>query len=147
MPERGGPSDKIGNRYEDLWMSLSMTEVMDEHARAIHIQPTESKVKGIDFIIIRNGIREYCQVKSYCTDLGKWTISKLAGGKRKSNVLKNFKTILCENENARCLFLSAHAAYELQELSYRATKASTLADFLTNLSSALAKKLDLLHKK
>lgn len=51
MPERGGPSDQIGGGYERLWVALFMAEVMDEHARAIHIQPTESKVKGIDFIV------------------------------------------------------------------------------------------------
>jgi hypothetical protein len=61
MPLPGGPTDKIGNRYEDAWTVYAMLEVMDERALAIRLEPPGED--GVEFWLRRHSALEHYQVK------------------------------------------------------------------------------------
>jgi len=122
MPLSGGASDKIGNRYEGLWTVLCITEIMDGQVNMIRLEPPGVEGEGVEFWLQKGDNREYHQVKRQNT-LGKWTISKL------SPVLSNFFDKLNGKTNTQCVFVSSHAAYEMQELTERANGAVSLTEF------------------
>jgi hypothetical protein len=46
MPLSGGAADKFGNRYEGRWTVNCMTDVMDERADAIRLEPPGAEGEG-----------------------------------------------------------------------------------------------------
>src|ERR1700730_3894602 len=117
MPLPGGPADKFGNSYEGLWTVNSMVEIIAGRALSIRIEPLGPEGEGVEFWLQRRADkREYHQVKRQHSGDGRWTLPVL-NGKR---VLAHFRTKLCEDGAASCVFVSMHAAYQLDELADRA---------------------------
>lgn len=124
MPLPGGASDKFGNRYEGLWTVSCMVKVMDERADAIRLEPPGEEGEGAEFWLERDEKREYHQVKRQYVSEGRWMLTSLAGKK----ILLRFWEKL-KNDGAYCVFVSTHAAYELDELADRAKQSASWDEF------------------
>ncbi len=77
MPLPGGSSDKIGNRFELWWTAFCLVDLLDERAEQITIEPPGVLGDGVEFVLVRNGVREYHQVKRQISRGSGWTISRL----------------------------------------------------------------------
>jgi len=60
MPfESGGMSDKLGNRYEGLWIANKLLSLLDEQIQSVTIEGIGNDEKGVDVWVQRkDGIRE-----------------------------------------------------------------------------------------
>jgi hypothetical protein len=101
-----------------------MTDVMDERAYAIRLEPPGEEGEGIEFWVHRPGAREYCQVKRQEGTNGRWSLAELASRR----VLSAFWEKL-QHLEATCIFVSMHAAYQLDELASRARGATSYEEF------------------
>ena len=115
MPLPGGPADKFGNRYEGRWTVACFADVLDEHADAIRLEPLGIEGEGVEFWLKKGSIREYHQVKRQYGASGRWTLAELAA----KGVLTHFWEKL-NDPTAHCVFVSTHAAFQLDELADRA---------------------------
>jgi hypothetical protein len=77
MPFAGGATDKFGNRYEGRWTTVCMTEVLNETACSIRLEPPGDEGSGVEFWLKRTDRTEYHQVKRQTSSSGHWTLSKL----------------------------------------------------------------------
>ena len=127
MPLTGGATDKFGNRYEGLWTVRHLLEILDERADAIRLEPPENEVDGAEFWFAKNGIREYHQVKRQIGAEGRWQLATL----KEKKVLSNFWKILQADPNSICVFISGHAAYQLEELADRARRSFDFSEFIS----------------
>jgi hypothetical protein len=139
MPLKGAASDKFGIRYEGRWTVFNMADVMDERASAIRLEPPAVEDEGAEFWVRRGSGLEYHQVKRQYGTEGRWTIASL----KARGVLQFFSEKLKDPSTA-CVFTSTHAAFQLDELTDRARRASSWheyeRDFLT--SSAIQTSFD-----
>ncbi len=121
MPLPGGPSDKLGNRYELRVVVRRMLDLITGRLDWLRLE-----VPGEDAIEFRCASEERAeahQIKRGISGGGHWTISAL------SDVIDDFGELLAAEPELRCLFTSEHAASELKELSERARDAKDLAEF------------------
>ncbi len=116
MPLSGGPADKIGNRYENMWAVLQMARVMAEKAESIRLEPPGEEGIGAEFWVQTREGREYHQAKLQAPGRGNWTVARLDA----EGVLKGFRTHLEASDDASCVFVSTHSAHPLDELADRA---------------------------
>ena len=118
----GGPSDKLGNRYELWWTVSQLVRIMDGQVESIRIEdPTVGKA---EFVVTAGGYQELHQAKrSHPT--GKWSLSSLGG----EGLLQAMFDQLSRNPNARFVFVSGSDAPELKELTERARDAENLEEF------------------
>ena len=123
MPLPGGPADKFGNRYEGRWTVFCMTEILDERADSIRLEPPGAEGAGIEFWLQKKDLREYHQVKRQHGQRHYWSISDLT----KNGVLHNFLRKL-DAENALCVFVSMNSV-EFEDLCERATSAVSFDEF------------------
>lgn len=124
MPLSSGAADKFGNRYEGKWTVFCMSEVLEERADSIRLEPPGEEGEGIEFWVNKDGERQYHQVKRQHGAEGRWTLNEL--GRR--GVLSNFWNRLARLA-ATCQFVSADGARELDELADRAWRSSSLEEF------------------
>lgn len=121
MPLPGGPSDKLGNRYELRWVVRRLVDLLTGRLHWLRMEPP-----GEDAIEFRcqsdTGEHAY-QVKRGLAGGGHWTISALG------DVLDGFGELLAANPDLKCVFGSEHAASELKELTERSRSASDLFEF------------------
>lgn len=122
MPLPGGPTDKIGNRYEEAWTVYAMLEVMEERASAIRLEPPGED--GVEFWLRRRDALEYYQVKRQRSAGASWSLADL----RREKVLSHFWSKL-EDESVRCVFASEYPAHELKHLAERAASAASFDEF------------------
>ncbi|GHO65546.1 hypothetical protein KSC_044380 [Ktedonobacter sp. SOSP1-52] len=126
MPLPGGPADKFGNSYEGLWTVNSMIEIISGRALSICIEPLGPEGEGVEFWLQRrNENREYHQVKRQHSEDGRWTLSVL----NNKMVLPHFRKKLCGDSAASCVFVSMHAAYQLDELADRARRSKSWREY------------------
>ncbi len=125
----GGPSDKLGNRYELWWTVSQLVRIMDRRAESIRIEdPTVDKA---EFVVTARGHQELHQAKrSHPT--GKWSLSSLGG----EGLLQAMFEQLSRNPSARFVFVSGSDAPELKELTERAGSAKNLEEFESVFVSA-----------
>lgn len=123
MPLVGGAANKFGNRYEGRWTVLCLTEILDERADSIRLEPPGPEGQGIEFWLRKGAVTEYHQVKRQHGQRHYWSISELA----KSGVLHNFLAKL-DNENSRCVFVSTNPT-EFEELCQRSRDAVSFEEF------------------
>ncbi|HAX79147.1 MAG TPA: hypothetical protein DCY88_25805 [Cyanobacteria bacterium UBA11372] len=133
MPLPGGATDKFGNRYEGRWTVFCMIEVMDENADAIRLEPPGTEGEGVEFWLSKENSREYHQVKRQQSDSGRWTLAELENKDRK--ILSKFWNKL-RNSTANCVFISSHAAFQLDELADRARRAASWKEFYQDFLKA-----------
>lgn len=124
VPLQGGAADKFGNRYEGRWTVLHMAEVLDERADSLRLEPPGEEGEGAEFWVRRGTAYEYHQVKRQHGAEGRWTIASL----KDRRVLPRFYEKL-NNTSASCVFISTHSAYQLDELSDRARRAPSWAEY------------------
>ena len=124
MPLRGGPSAKVGHRYEYLWAVMCMIRLMRGDADSIHLEPPGHEGEGIEFSVQTSSGTEYHQVKRQLTGKGVWSLSQL--GSR--GVLPLFYERLGD-PLAACVFVSSHAAHPLDELVSRARDSGSWEEF------------------
>lgn len=124
MPLPGGATDKFGNRYEGRWTVACMIDVMDERADSIRLEPPGKEGEGVEFWFKTKDICEYHQVKRQLGANGRWTIADL----KSKNILSHFWGKLSE-PTAHCIFVSSHAAFQLDELADRARRAASWQEF------------------
>src|SRR5690349_9590355 len=124
MPLSGGATDKFGNRYEGRWTVACLAEVMGEQAEAIRLEPPGPEGQGVEFWVQRGPCREYHQVKRQQGSRGHWTLTQLG----REGVLYSFWEKL-RDPSARCVFVSMHAADQLQELADRSRHAASCDEY------------------
>jgi hypothetical protein len=124
MPLKGGASDKFGIRYEGRWTVFNMADVMDERASAIRLEPPAVEDEGAEFWVRRGSRLEYHQVKRQYGTEGRWTIASL----KARGVLQFFSEKLKDPSTA-CVFTSTHAAFQLDDLTDRARRASSWQEY------------------
>lgn len=112
MPLSGGATDKFGNRYEGRWTVACMIAVMDESADSIRLEPPGEAGKGVEFWLRKGDTLKYHQVKRQHSASGRWTLSDLGS----KEILSNFWEKL-RDTTACCIFVSTHAAFQLEELA------------------------------
>ncbi len=122
MPLPGGPSDKLGNRYELWWTVSQLVRIIDGQAASIRIEePTADKA---EFVITAGNQKELHQAKRSHPN-GKWSLSSL----RDEGLLRAMFDQLSKNSNTRFVFVSGSDAPELRELTERARDAENLEEF------------------
>jgi hypothetical protein len=124
MPLPGGSTDKFGNRYEGVWTVACMIKVMDEKADSIRLEPPGAEGEGVEFWLSKAGEREFHQVKRQQSASGRWTLADLESKKILSNFWEKLK-----NPTATCVFVSGHAAFQLDELADRARRSESWQEF------------------
>src|SRR6266699_3711422 len=91
MPLTGGSADKIGNRYELRWTALCLVELLDGLAQEIRIEQPGYEGEGIEFVLLRHGIRELHQVKRQTTKGAGWTVRSLSANDVLTNIEKRLR--------------------------------------------------------
>lgn len=124
MPLPGGPSDKVGNRYEARWTVACMARVLRGEHESIRLEPPGPEGAGVEFWLRQDDSREYHQVKRQGTRRGRWTLREL----NDVGVLPAFRSHLAA-ANATCVFVSMQGAHELRELTERARGAADHGEF------------------
>lgn len=122
MPLPGGPSDKIGNRYELWWTVSQLVRMLLGEIESIRIE--DPGVIKAEFVVVGTH-RELHQAKRTHPS-GKWTLTTLGG----SDVLllQAIGHQLAGNDD-HFVFVSSSDSRELAELSERARQAETLEEF------------------
>ena len=81
MPRSGGEADKLGNRYEGLWVVDAALDLIDGEYVDLVVEAVGDEAAGVEFFrSTPSGTREYHSVKGQQTD-GNWTVSRLTQGK------------------------------------------------------------------
>lgn len=125
MTLRGGPANKLGNRYEGRWTAYCILRILNEEMRSIWLEPVGEEGEGVEFVLTGNdGVREHHQVKRQHSK-GNWTLTRLAD----EGVLHTFRDKLSSSLNERCVFVSTVSAGELSELGDRARSAHNFTEF------------------
>ncbi len=130
MSYHGGIGAKKGDLYERHWTTHCVLQILRGEADNITLEPLHADADGFEFVLERDGVSEYHQVKRRLTGAGHWTLSALAG----RGVLAAFARKLSAGEHTR--FVSAHDADELHELAERAADSRDLNDFYTHLQGS-----------
>ena len=124
----GGGAAKVSNRYEEQWTFLCLLDIVADTATAIQLEPPGTAGVGFEFWLQRAGMRQWHQAKYQNGRLGKWTLSELKSEK----VIENFRLKLSGGTHVGCLFVSAHAAFQLSRLCESANIAASFAQFMEN---------------
>jgi len=112
--ERGGRADKLGNRYEGLWVVQNLLQVLGGELVSVTVEAIGDDEKGVDLWVERvDGIREaeQCKRKNYL--VGKWSMADL----RRREVLLHLASQLQRESRNRFTFVSVHDAPELSKLA------------------------------
>jgi hypothetical protein len=111
--ERGGRADKLGNRYEGLWVARNLLRVLVGEVVAVTLEAVGDDEEGVDvWVELLDGTREAHQCKRKNRNFGKWTPAEL----RTRNVLARLAFQLRADPTNRFTFVSVHDAPELNSL-------------------------------
>lgn len=125
MPLPGGPTDKLGNRYE-LWWTVAQLERM-LHGELDSIRIEDPGVAKAEFVTHIGSRRELHQAKRSHRS-GKWSLASLAAAD--VQLLQVMHDQLVGNED-EFVFVSSSDARELAELAERARSAENAEEFET----------------
>ena len=117
----GGPANKLGNRYEQLWTVLQVLRVIRGEAVTIEIE--RPGLNFAEFVVRADSVEEHHQAKMSHAK-GKWTLASL-----EAHFLQAAIRALAASSTASFVFVSASDAPDLRELSDRARSASDFEDF------------------
>lgn len=126
----GGIADKVGNRYEALWLIRHLLELIDGRAQSITIEPVGDAGIGVEFAVKRNHGTEWHQAKRQTSS--SWTIARLAS----EGVLATFQGKLAASETNTCVFVSTDPAKPLRLLKDKQPTAADPEAFERTLSEA-----------
>jgi hypothetical protein len=123
MPLPGGPSDKLGNRYELWWTVVQLERMLHGEINSIRIE--DPGIDKAEFAVQVAGHRELHQSKRSHPS-GKWSVASLAAAD--IEILQAIFGQLRGN-NDEFVFVSESHAGELAELAHRACSAQTAQEF------------------
>ena len=129
MPLPGGPSNKIGNRYEMWWTVSQLVRIMDGEVLSIRIEAPI--VEKAEFVLTTQDGQEHHQAKRSHVS-GKWSLFSL----KQENLLQTIFDQLSKNTSVRFVFTSGSDTPELRELIDRALSAKNLEEFKSVFVSA-----------
>ena len=133
MPLPGGPSDKLGNRYEHWWTVCQLLGMLQGACESIRIE--NPGVDKAEFVLRIGAHREWHQARRSHPS-GHWTLATLAGSDVK--LLQAIGDLLDGNAD-RFVFVSATDARELAELCENARDAETAEEFATVFLAAMTR--------
>ena len=111
MPLPGGPSNKLGNRYEAWWTIRQFVRIINEEADSIRIE--DPGFDKAEFVVVLGDSRELHQAKRSRPE-GKWNLSDLR------SLLQAMFEQLSANDNIWFVFVSGSDTPDLRELTERA---------------------------
>lgn len=124
----GGIADKVGNRYEAVWLIRHLSHLIDGRARSITIEALGDEGAGFEFVVDRPTHREWHQCKRQTS--GSWTINRLAG----EGVLSNFQAKISASPNDTCIFVSTDPSKPIKLLKEKLPAAQDVVQFEAALS-------------
>ena len=130
MPRPGGEADKLGNRYEALWVVDAALDLIDSEYVDLVVEAVGDEAAGVEFFrSTPSGTREYHSVKRQQTN-GNWTVSRLTQGKPPSGRSILGDLIRKVEEGAVGVFSSGTSASELVKLLESAMPSESHEEFL-----------------
>ena len=119
----GGPADKLGNRYEELWTVSELVRMLRGDTESIRIE--DPGVEKAEFVVMLSSHRELHQAKRDHPS-GKWSLAALAASDVR--LLQKIGEQLAGNSD-RFVFASSSDAAELRELCDAASAAESSDEF------------------
>lgn len=115
--EKGGRSDKLGNRYEGRWVVKQLLALLKEEIKSVLLEAIGDDEQGVDLWISKNDNTKEChQCKARSGSNDSWSISAL----RNRDVFKYIKTQLDSNPDVTYCFVSAIPFINFRDLCFRA---------------------------
>lgn len=133
MPATGGAADKLGNRYEALWVIDQILRIIDGTASELTLEPLDpDESRGIEFRVVNcDGFVDYWSVKRQTTKVAGWTLALLtAKDDRNRSILGDLLGHVERNTSYRGVFASMLGAPDFDELRMYATDTKMLNDRL-----------------
>lgn len=124
----GGIADKVGNRYEAVWLIRHLVELIDGRSTSIKVEMLGDDGAGFEFLVQRPNHQEWHQCKRQTS--GSWTINRLAG----EGVLSHFKAKVSNSASDRCVFVSTDPAKPIKLLKEKLAAAPDVEQFQASLS-------------
>lgn len=110
----GGRADKLGNRYEGLWVADQLLHLLAGRVAAVQLEALGDDERGVDVWVTRpDGSRDAQQCKRKNRTTGKWGVTEL--GQR--GVLGHLAAQLRRDPAVRYTLVSADSAPELRHLT------------------------------
>jgi AAA ATPase domain len=134
----GGIADKVGNRYESLWLVDQLLDLFDGKALAVTNERLGKENDGFEFDVERTGFSEWVQSKRQTSR--SWTINELA----QQGVLNSFQAKLKSGSTKRCRFVSTDAVKSLKLLKEKRHIFADHQQFVTSFSETETKDWGLL---
>ncbi len=134
MPRAGGEADKVGNRYELLWITRIVLDVLMQTYNWLKVEPVGDEADGFELeALSKDGNKEFHCLKRQTSER-EWTISLLNNTKSKGrSILSDLLSKLCNDTTHRCSFVSATGANALRELEERAKQYDRHEDFESSI--------------
>ena len=129
MPRPGGEADKLGNRYEGLWVVDAILDLLEGESTELTYEPLGEEADGMEFSLTTiSGTKQYHTIKRQRAK-GPWTLSALAAssGSTQRSVLGDL--IAKAGTGAEAVFSSGTSASELEDLTCWARKSDSLETF------------------
>jgi hypothetical protein len=136
MPRAGGEAGKLGVRYEGVWTVSQLLSVLSRNAASIVVEPLQDG-EGIEFALRRiDGADEYHSVKRQ-RSAGEWTLAALCQRSPVGrSILGDLFDKLRAHPSATCSIVSSTGANQLLELTERAGRRASAAEFQADLNSS-----------
>ena len=131
MPRPGGEADKLGNRYEGLWVVDAALDLIDGEFGELVFEAA-----GVEFYRTSDsGVREYHSIKRQQAE-GNWTVSRLT--QADSNTSRSILGDIIEKVRGGVdgVFSSGTSATELEELISRALASESFNGFQERIGAS-----------
>jgi len=113
----GGASEKLGNRFEELWVAKQLVFLLNEQIRTVQIEAVGDDEEGVDVWVTRlDGSREAQQCKAFNKSKSNWSLADLMD----RGVLPKAIGQLERDQSVSFQFVSTILATELEDLSRNA---------------------------
>ena len=136
MPRPGGEADKLGNRYEGLWVVDAVLDLIDGEFGELVFEAVGDEAAGVEFYRTSDsGVREYHSIKRQQAE-GNWTVSRLT--QADSNTSRSILGDIIEKVRggADGVFSSGTSATELEELRSRALASDSFNGFQERIGAS-----------
>lgn len=139
MSRKGGPSTANGVSYQALAIVRKFFDIYSGEIDSIRAEvPPKAdfgednliKVEVDDFVVCKDNIRHYYQVKSNSPGGGNWTISKLL----QEDILQDFAKQVILDKGCSCCLVSPSNCLLLDDIASRAEEAVGVDEFIHNLT-------------
>ncbi|WP_284640765.1 ATP-binding protein [Paenibacillus silviterrae] len=111
--EKGGRADKLGNRYEGLWVANKMLDILDGTIRSIVVEAVGEDEQGAElWLELFGGTRQAHQCKARNGSKEYWSVSDLGN----AGVLGNLQKQLDRSGNHEFVFVSGVPVTKLGDI-------------------------------